>query len=737
MADAPAAEEQGHRFGTFGGVFTPSMLTIFGLIMFMRANHVVGQAGVLFSLVILALATAIVFLTGLSISAISSNTPVKGGGAYFLISRVLGPGFGTAIGIALFVAQAISVPFYILGFVEALTDTFPQLKPWHQLISLAVLGILFVMTWVGTGWVIRLQYGILAVLLASIAIFLYGAWQVFDLNLFKGNLEPHYSEGAGFWKMFALYFPAVTGIMAGVNMSGDLKDPSRSIPIGTMAAVIVGFLVYAVQIFLGGGMAPREQLIAEPYLLLVTNAAFGLGWLVTLGVFCATVSSAIGSNLGAPRVLQAVGRDEVLPLLNPFGKSGEPRRALILTFGIGLATLILAGATGGGGLDMVAQVVSMVFLYTYGMTNLAAFVESLGANPSFRPRFRYFHWWTALIGGIACVAAAFMINFVAAVLALVFISGLFYVVRSRELQAAYGDARRGFIYSRVRNNLVQLAAMPPDPRNWRPTIMVFSGSPYQRLALIEYARWIGQKSGIVSLVHVLEGSLDDARELKAKEEARLNKFIAGNGLNLFGEVVVMADFDSDLSVFLQSHSIGPIKPNLVFMGWPTNPDRLAPYYEHLRTVQQLGKSLVVLLDHGTMVGSRGQRRIDCWWRGRQNGSLIFILAHLLTLNPEWNRTRLRVLRQVPGEDTVAAAREELDAIVTAARISAEIVIPVSPAPFAEVLREQSEDATLIFLGLTPPPRDTQETFHERMTEVLTDMPSTLLVYSSGDADLQA
>ena len=735
-----AAPPRKNAFGTFGGVFCPSILTIFGLIMFMRANHVIGNAGVPRSLFILCVSSGITFLTGLSISGISSNTPVRGGGAYFLISRVLGPGFGTAIGVALFVAQALSVPFYILGFTEAFTASFPAFQPFFLAIALGVLAVLFALTWVGAGWVIKLQYVILGLLVGAIAVFLAGAWQSFDLDVFRGNLEPHYQEGESLWTIFAVYFPAVTGIMAGVNMSGDLKEPARSIPVGTLAAVVLGFLVYGIQIVLCGGLATHEQLVAEPYRLLVSNAVLGLGWLVAAGVFCATISSAIGSNLGAPRVLQAVGRDRTLAVLRPFArgttKGDEPHRALIITFVIGLVTLLAAGrGDGGKGLNLVAAVVTMVFLYTYGMTNLAAFVESLGANPSFRPRFRFFHWSTALVGGIACVLVAFMINAVAAFVALLLIAGLFCTVRNREMSNAYGDARRGFVYSRVSDNLIKLAAMPPHPKNWRPTMLVFSGNPHQRMSLVQYARWLGQQSGIVSLVHLLEGELDIIADDLVGERERLTQFISDHELNVFPEVIAVNDFDRDLSIFLQAYSIGPIKPNVVLLGWPQDPERMGPCVRHIETIQNLGMSVLVHVDHGMLPGP-GRKRIDCWWRGERNGSLMVILAHLLMLNHDWERTRLRLLRLVQTEEQSEAARSGLSDILGGARIEAEVDVVVSKKPFADVLKERSSDATLIMLGLGGVQGAGKEFFH-RFQDALDGMPSALFVYSSGEADLHA
>ncbi|MCH2174402.1 MAG: amino acid permease [Lentisphaeria bacterium] len=740
-----STEESSGKLSTFGGVFTPSILTIFGLIMFMRANYVIGTAGIMHAGLILTLCCSITFLTGLSISAISTNTQVGGGGAYFLISRVLGPEFGTAIGIALFLAQAISVPFYILGFVEALIstgfviDAFPTVSEHFVTISVLVLVGLFVMVWYGVDWIVKLQYGIFALLAMSILCFLAGAAINFDIENFNNNLNPNYSGKETVWTMFAIYFPAVTGIMAGVNLSGDLKDPSKSIPFGTLAAIIVCYVVYGIQIILCGGMTSSQMLIEKPYLSLIQFSIFGLGWLITAGVFCATLSSAIGSNLGAPRVLQAVGKDQALRILTPFAKgtakNNEPRRALVFTFLIGFITLTLAGSIGNAGLNVVAEIVSMVFLYTYGMTNLAAFVESSGANPSFRPRFKYFSWLTALIGTVACIFTAFMINAIAALCALLFICALFYVVRNSKLRASYGDARRGFVYSRVSNNLIKLNNMPADPKNWRPTILVFSANPYSRINMVGFARWLGKDSGIVSLVYIMIGDLQELAEKRREESRRLQQFTTENNLNIFSEAIVMRNFDDDLPLFLQSYSIGPIKPNIILMGWNPKTSRIREYYKHLRTIQQLEKSIIVLTGDTSII--RNPKRIDIWWRGQQNGSLMMILAYLILANQEWKNARIRVLRLLNDQADMQEANKELQQIISLARMNAIITTPISTAPFAEILRSHSSDADLVMLGLTPPNEEIEEKFHEGTSKMLEGMPPAMLVYSSGEADLNA
>ncbi|MFT5127287.1 MAG: amino acid transporter [Rhodothermales bacterium] len=733
----------GHQFGTFGGVFTPSILTIFGLIMFMRANYIVGTAGITQSLLILTLCCTITFLTGLSIAAISTNTPVSGGGAYFLISRVLGPGFGTAIGIALFLAQALSVPFYVLGFAEALVDAYPVAISFRA-VCMITLVLLFVITWVGAGAVIKLQFVILAVLMAAIASFLIGAGLKFDPDIFRSNLHARYGEGQNLWTMFALYFPAVTGIMAGVNLSGDLKNPAKSIPKGTLAAIIVSYVFYAAQIFICGGLADSETLREQPFLLLVGNALFGLGGLVIAGVFCATISSAIGSYLGAPRVLQAVARDKTVSALVPFGKgdgeADEPRRALIVTFVIAGVTLLLVtgeGSEGGAGLNLVAALVSMVFLYTYGMTNLAAFVESFGANPSFRPRFRFFHWTSALAGAFACAVSAVMVNAVAAILALALLALLFVFVRRQEAAESYGDARGGFVYQRLRTNLLTLDRMERHAKNWRPTILIFSGDPYARKSLIRYGGWLGMNCGIVSVIFVVIGRITEATEKREEAQNQLSQFVREHRFDVIAEAVTMEDFDRDFGLFVDTYSIGPIKPNIVLFGWPRGRDRLAPYCRHLRTAQELGKSMVLVVDRGSADDCQGEKRIDCWWRGRQNGSLMVILAHLVMQCAEWRGTRLRLIRQVANEAGVNQARSELEEICHGARIDADFALPVSNAPFHDVLHEYSSDATLVMMGFIPPAPGEEESGFDQLKQRIAGLPSTILINSSGEADFTA
>lgn len=730
---------KGNRFGTFGGVFTPSILTILGVIMFLRAGYVVGQAGIIGATVILVAAELISLLTALSMSAVATNTPVKGGGAYFLISRTLGAQFGGAIGLALFLAQALSVPFYIIGFTTSLTQSFPVLEPWFTIIAAGTALLLFAVNYISTSLAIRSQYIVMTVLVLSIVSFLGGAVTLFDPQTFRANLTSDYTAGQNFWTIFAIYFPAVTGILAGVNMSGDLKDPARSLVRGTMAAIGVGFLIYLSQILLCGGSQQRGDLVTNPFGMLLSNALLGTSFLVMGGVFAATLSSAVGSLMGAPRVLQALSRDRIFKILKPFArgekKNGDPREALWLTLLITLLIIHLAsGKDAVGAFDRIASVVTMFFLCTYGMINLAAFVESFGANPSFRPSFKVFHWAASLIGFLGCLAVMLLID-AGAALGAVFIIAVIYLVISRNvIESTFGDARRGFQYTLLLHCLRKLRAMKPDPKNWRPTLLVLAGKSEAHLPLIRYASWLEGGCGIVTAARVIVGNLQTFATRRDAAVQALENYLQSSGLNVFTEVVFAEHLDEGIRLLAQAHSIGPLKPNTVLLGWPHNPERAEPFFSHLHNLHALGKNILCVKDSGM---PENPNRIDLWWRGRENGSLMVILAHLLLQNPDWNNATVRILRKIDDEAGREPSLKALEGLIASARIKAKANVIVSRDSFPNILRRHSQDADLIFMGLDLESGHAASSVWQRWETLLNEMPTAVLLNSSGEADLLA
>jgi len=736
--------QKGHQFSTFAGVFTPSILTILGVILFLRAGFVIGQGGILNAFWILLAAELISLTTAVSMSAVATNTPVEGGGAYFLISRALGPQFGGAIGLALFLAQALSVPFYILGFTNALMADFTGLLPWFGAVALVTALALFTLNWISSGIAIRSQYIIMTVLCLAIVAFMGGALMRFNVAQFRANLGPAYAPPiAGFWALFAIYFPAVTGILTGVNMSGDLKDPARSLVRGTMAAIAVGFGIYLLQIILCGGSMARVDLVRDSFGELKRNALFGAAILVSAGVYAATLSSAIGSFMGAPRVLQALARDRIFRILTPFArgsrKADEPRLGLLLTLALTTGIILLfSGQDSMRAFDVMAQIVAMFFLCTYGMINLAAFVEIVGGNPSFRPRFHWCHWSVSLIGFIGCLVVMFLIDALAATLAVTVIGIVYAILSRRVFRAAFGDARRGFQYSLVVRTLQKLQGMQPDPKNWRPTFLVLARSTESHLTLMQYADWMEGGRGLVTAAQVFSGDLETyAKRVKGLRSA-MESFLKVHALTVFPEIIFAEDVDAGIRTVVQAHSIGPLKPNTVLVGWPRTPDRADVFFRHLRSFAAMGKSVAVVVDQGLPASVRQTRRVDIWWRGQENGSLMATLAHLLTQNWAWGHSQIRILRHIQDPAGRDSSREAVKKLVEASRLRAEARVVVSQDPFPAVFRQHSAKADVVFMGMQPPEdnQDPERTYHH-LNALLQEMPTAVLVHSTGDADLFA
>jgi len=740
--DGAAAPDM-KKFSTFEGVFLPTILTIFGLVIFMRATFVTGHAGIYQALGILIAAKSITTLTGLSISAIATNTEVKGGGVYYLISRSLGPEFGGAIALTIFLSQSLSIPFYLIGFAEATVLTFPYLDIYFDLIAYAIFAATAMLSLRGAAVVVKAQYLVLTILALSIVAFLTGAVIHFDPQTFADNAKPLEGSKYTFWMLFAIYFPAVTGILSGVNMSGDLKNPARAIPRGTLIAIGVAFVVYAAEMILCGGAIKRSDLTDRPYESILHLWDPVTSFIVVPGVMAATLSSALGIILGAPRVLQSLAQDKILKPVNVFAKvtpEGEPRRALFVTIAISFAVIYIAcrNGSGGGALNMVASVVSMFFLWTYGIINLAAFVESFGRNPSFRPRFKFFHWFGALVGAVACFAATLLINVTAALLAGACFAGIYFYVRKYVMSVSFGDARRGFIYSRTRDNLLTLSSLPAHPKNWRPTVVAFAGDPVSNIHFVKYADWLSSGRGILTIASMVKGELGEMVDTRAGLLASHGEFLSKNRIRAFPEVLVTPDYNTGITHFLQANSIGPIKPNLAIFGWLSDPAHAVPFMENIRIAVKLNMSVGLI--HGRELPdpnprNRRNRRIDIWWRGMRNGSLMVILAHLMSLNSEWTGAKIRILRVAYTPEEQAKAREELERLIEAARMDIEVEPIISDDTFPNLLRRYSGLSTAVFLGFRANADTDPAKFQDAYTGLLQGMPTTIMIQSTGEADL--
>jgi amino acid transporter len=711
---------QGHegagRLSTFGGVFTPSILTILGVIMYLRFGWVVGNVGLVGTLAIVSISTLITFLTGLSISAIATDQQVKVGGAYYMISRSLGIESGGAVGIPLYFAQALSVALYTVGFAESLTEVLPGAD--ETLIGIVTTLVVALIALRSAEAAIKVQYFIMAAIGLSLVSLVAGSPVGEPMGAGAAA-----EGGEDFWVVFAVFFPAVTGIMAGVNLSGDLKDAARSIPVGTMGAIAAGYVIYMLLPILLAYRADAESLSEYP--LIMQQIAFW-GPAILLGVWGATLSSAVGSILGAPRVLQALARDGVLPkALNWLGKghgpNDEPR------FGTAVTLLIALTAVALGNLNIIAPILTMFFLTTYGVLNITAGIERFLGNPSYRPRFNV-HWIFSLAGAVGCVSVMFLINPVATVIAGSVVVGIFLWLERRELTSTWGDVRRG-IWMALTRTAVHNIKDVPDPKNWRPNLLVLSGAPRRRWHLIEFAGWLSHNRGILTVSTILQSSDVAVDRLRAMETS-IADYLLKRKIRSLVRIIPAPSILDGARRLVDAYGLGQLVPNTIMLGASERPEHLDDFCEMIEYFHESRRNVAVLRQNEEK-GFGSRRLIDVWWGGlKKNGGLMLILSYLLKTSIDWRGAIVRIKMVVPDENAAQAARENLASIIRQSRTGAiPEVIVADGRPFEQILRESSRVADVVFLGMAAPRTGFSEYYQNTMDRTA-GLPTTLFVLAS-------
>jgi amino acid transporter len=720
----PPAQEvlptRGAGLGWFGGVFTPSILTVLGVIMYLRFGWVVGNVGLAGTLLIVTISTSITFLTALSISEIATDQRVRVGGAYYMISRSLGIETGGAVGIPLFFAQALSVALYTVGFAESVVNVVPQAN--EKIVGLVTTVLVAALALRSARTAIRAQYFIMGAIALSLLSFAFGS-SVGTPDTVTTPVTAVSRES--FWAVFAVFFPAVTGIMAGVNMSGDLRHPGRAIPRGTLAAVGVGYVVYMALPVLLALRADADSLVREPFIM---RRMALWGDAIVLGVWGATLSSAVGSILGAPRVLQALARDGVLPrplrwLGRGSGEEDAPRAGTAVTLGIAL------GAVALGNLNIIAPVLTMFFLTTYGALNVAAGLERLLGSPSFRPKFRV-HWFLSALGAVACGVVMFLVNPGATVVAVVVVLGIFIWLERRELKTAWGDVRRGMWMALTRAGLFRLRATP-DARNWRPHLLVLSGSPTKRWYLIRFADWLSHRKALMTVSSVItdEGVTLDRQQTM---ETTIADYLARRGVQSLIRLVQAPDPFEGAQRLVEAYGLGELSPNTILVGDSEVPAHRDAYCRMIARFHEARRN-VVMLHHNEDMRFGRRRRIDVWWGGlKRNGGLMLTLAYLLQTSLPWKGAEVRVKMVVPTDEAARSARTNLAAIVENMRTGMETeVLVANGRPFVQIMRDSSARADLLFLGMREPDEE-WIAYYERMRDAVAGMPTAAFVLAAED-----
>lgn len=750
---------RGYGFGTFQGVFTPAILTILGVVMYLRFGWVLGSLGPFWTVVVVTLASSVTFITALSLSALATNMKVEGGGSYHIISRSLGLETGAAIGLPLFFAQAFGSSFYCAGFAEAFVAWLPidkvqwittHIGPAETVIGIATLVVLLIVVYISANLALKIQFLILALIFGSLISFFIGdiPESVVSKGMHADGLCFFNSANTlpvNFWIVFAVFFPAVTGIEAGIAMSGDLKNPAKSLPLGILSAIIVSYLIYiAVPLYMGAIIpyytSEGKALLLQDSMLMVKVAKWG--FIVVAAIWGASISSAMGTLLGAPRTLQALARDGILPafIKRGYGKTNDPLIATGIAFIVGICGLLL------GGIDYIAPVLTMFFLTSYCLLNLSAAFEGMIGSPSWRPAFKV-HWSVSLAGSILCLLIMIKIDSTATLIAILVVSTIYYIVKRRSLMAHWGDTRYGVLMLAAQNIIYRLASKKQDEKTWRPNILVITGSPTSRWGLVEMGNSIAKGNGFLTIATVLSDKDANPARLASIEETVAGFLSKNNIPGVVRAVAAPSPLEGAINL-LQIYGFGPLIPNTILIGLTSKPERsFLSYAQFIKYAVALKRNIAIVKEDFDKsdqddFSSIKTGRIDIWWGGRTNsGALMVSLAHLMRKNPEWGKAKL-VLKTIVSKPAEAeSAQKKLEAFISRSRLNVEFeVVEKEPGDVFEAIGRHSGAADLVFLGMRQPLSDeTDEAYAEycrNLNKKTENLPLLVKVLAAEDIDFQ-
>ncbi len=681
--------------------------------MFLRFGYAVGHLGLLGSLAMILLAHVVTIPTAMAISEIATNRKVEGGGEYFIISRSFGSRIGAAIGLSLYLSQAISVAFYCIAFAEAFTPlaghfeslTGMAFEPRMISLPVTVLLVLLMLT-KGAALGVKTLYAVVLVLAVSLVLFFLGK----PAEGAEGALRwtARIAEPDDFFVVFAICFPAFTGMTAGVGLSGDLAKPARSIPLGTMLGTVVGMLVYVALVWKLSVSAPPELLAGDQ--LAMSRIAL---WspIIPIGLGCATLSSAIGSIIVAPRTLQALGRDGAFLggftnriLARGHGDADEPRHATILTALLAITFVSL------GDVNLVARLISMFFMVTYGALCTASLLEHFAATPSYRPSFRS-RWYLSLLGAVMCLLMMFQMDPIFAVLALLAM-GLFYWLTkftpAGESGGGVAVLLRGVMTQLTRLLQIRLQREESaDARGWRPSIIMVSGRTFTGSPLpMRLLGWLAVRQGFGTYLHYVEDFLkpETARQRRALR-TRLVELQERDLKGVYVEVMVSPSMRSALAQTLQVPGVSGMENNTVLFGirHDDNDEVLGEVVEHGLFSANVGKNVLVLR-HGD-AGFGRRRTLHLWltWDDDHHAALMVMIGYILLGHKDWRGATIHVFAAIPS-DRIEEAHQRFSTMLADGRlpISSKNVrfLPVNSAEeFSGLVESHSANADLVVRSL--------------------------------------
>lgn len=762
-----STQSQVRKFGT-GPVFFTAISTILGAVMFLRFGFAVGNVGFLGTLLIIFVGHAVTIPTAMAIAEIATNQKVEGGGEYYIISRSFGLVIGSSIGIALYFSQAISVAFYIIAFAEAFSSLFEYLLyhyefhpivEWllqrKQTVSIPALILLTgIVLAKGADLGVKALYVVVATLLFSLVAFFIGQTEYsktvpFDpirtvadyqfenidnsstVNLNTPSTEdttinnpnpvelrPANTEvknqpvapteipaALSFFTVFAIIFPAFTGMTAGVGLSGDLEKPSRSIPLGTLAGTLCGMVIY---VFIAYKLATSASPIdlANTNKLVMADIAWQGWWLVPVGLAAATISSALGSILVAPRTLQAIAKDRLFPnvginfwLSRGKGKNDEPFNATLVTIGIAFIFIMM------GGLDAVAEIISMFFMVTYGALCLISFLQHFAADPSYRPTFRS-RWYISLFGAVACFGLMFFMNAGYAFLALLLMV-VFYIMVS-----AYNPEKKnlaiifqGVIFQISRQLQVFLQKVEKEQvASWRPSAVCISENSFDRLGAFDLLRWISQKYGFGTYIHKITGYLSKNTHKEAKgAKERLIRMAESSSSNIYVDTLISPSYTSAIAQVIQLPGISGTDNNLLLLEYSKHqPENLQNIVDNFKLIKSIDFDVLILGSSERGYGFRDSIHIWITSNDYENANLMILLGYIMVGHKDWKNSQIKIFAIYP-EETCIDERDSLFAIIEAGQLpissnNIEVIPRKQSTDTMQIINEKSRDADLTIIG---------------------------------------
>ncbi|XP_066860769.1 solute carrier family 12 member 3 isoform X2 [Anser cygnoides] len=736
---APAPEPV--RFGWVKGVMIRCMLNIWGVILYLRLPWITAQAGIALTWLIILMSVTVTTITGLSISAISTNGKVKSGGTYFLISRSLGPELGGSIGLIFAFANAVAVAMHTVGFAETVRDLLQEhdslmVDPTNdiRIIGVVTATVLLGISLAGMEWEAKAQVLFFLVILVSFANYLVGTvipataekqakgFFGYRADIFAQNLVPSWRGPEGsFFSLFSIFFPSATGILAGANISGDLKDPAVAIPKGTLMAIFWTTMSYLVLSATIGACVVRDasgslndsvpvgspcceglacsfgwnftdcaQRQSCPYGLSnhyqSMSMVSGFGPLITAGIFGATLSSALACLVSAPKVFQCLCKDQLYPLIGFFGKgygkNNEPIRGYVLTYVIAVGFILIAE------LNAIAPIISNFFLCSYALINFSCFHASVTNSPGWRPSFRYYSKWAALFGAAISVVIMFLLTWWAALIALGIVVFLLGYVLYKKPDVNWGSSMQASSYNMALSYSVGLSEVDEHIKNYRPQCLVLTGPPNFRPALVDFVGTFTKNLSLMICGNVLIGPRKQKMPESRLTSDGHTRWLLKRKIKAFYTNVLAEDLRSGVQMLMQAAGLGKMRPNILALGYKRDwqvaaPQSVEDYVGTLhdafdfkygvcllrmkeglnvsRAVQAHNPGELVAEQQASTIfqSQQGKKTIDIYWLF-DDGGLTLLIPYLLWRKKRWGKCKIRVF--VGGQ--INRMDEERKAIVS-------------------------------------------------------------------------